>query len=371
MNQSAKCSYCECLARSGQFDWVLVEITQSSEWRRGREQDVVGLPEYLERDPGFSVPLLEDRASVTFWRKCAADRGGSSDPLLRVADEAFCRQYAKELAGAERPRRYTGDCAVGSVRTLGVLAGRERDRFVVEIVWDGRAMTAGETSQVGPVRRLRKTLFVFARAAGGRTRLDTAFATAHCPSCGAADPGGTSSSCPYCDAPRAGDGSTWLLTALHAAGSPAGRELVEELARGPVPIRPGGHSGSESASESAADLLAWAAALVRADGTFTQRERRALEHLADRIELPRERVDELIEYGRSDSGPSPRNAEEARAWFELLVEVALADGHLARPERAFLREAGEHLGLSHADVRHVIGAVRLRLFQESRAAARG
>ena len=36
MNQSAKCSHCQAYLRSGEFDWVLTEITQLSEWRRGR-----------------------------------------------------------------------------------------------------------------------------------------------------------------------------------------------------------------------------------------------------------------------------------------------------------------------------------------------
>jgi uncharacterized tellurite resistance protein B-like protein len=365
MNQSAKCGHCECLARSGQFDWVLVEITQAGEWRREREAEIAGLADYAARDEGFSVPLLEDRASVAFWRKCAADRAGRVDPLARVADEAFCKRYADELApSGGRPRIYTGDCAVGSVRTLGLLAGRERDRAVVEVVWDGRAMTAGQEAKGGvPKRQLRKTLFVFARAAGQTTQLETAFTTACCRTCGAADPGGTDPKCPYCEAPRTGDRSTWLLSAVYAAGTKAGRELLAELAGAPSEPIP-------AVGESTADLLAWAAALVHADGEVSEREWRALHGLADRAELPRERVDQLLEYGQSESGPRPRDTLEARAWFRALIGVALADGHLGRPERSFLREAGEQLGLSKSEVRHVIGEARLELWRESRRARR-
>ncbi len=363
MNQSARCAHCECLARSGQFDWVLVEITQSSEWRREREEGIAGLADYLASDPGFSVPLLEDRASVAFWRKCAADRAGSTEPLSRIADEEFCRRYAEEVASSgSEPRRYTGDCAVGSVRTLGLLAGRERDRAVVEVVWDGRALTVGAEGAGGAPRRgLRRTLFVFARPAGESTRLESAFTTAHCQTCGAPDPGGTDPSCPYCNTPRTGARSSWLLTALHSAGTAAGLELLSELTAGPRAPLP-------VVGESSSDLLAWAAALVHADGEVSERERRALHGLADRAELPRERVDQLLEHGRSEAGPSPRDSLEARAWFRTLIGVALADGHLARAERAFLKQAGEQLGLSGGEVRHVIGEARLRLYRESRQA---
>jgi hypothetical protein len=84
LRQSARCAHCACLARSGQFDWVLAEITQASEWRVVPERAIPGLALLEERDPGFNVQMLEDRASVAFWRKCAADRRAAIDPLTRA-----------------------------------------------------------------------------------------------------------------------------------------------------------------------------------------------------------------------------------------------------------------------------------------------
>ena len=53
MNQSAKCPHCQAYLRSGEFDWVLTEITQQSEWRRGRHGLAPGTAEFQRSDPGF------------------------------------------------------------------------------------------------------------------------------------------------------------------------------------------------------------------------------------------------------------------------------------------------------------------------------
>src|SRR5258706_6868032 len=142
MNQSVHCGSCQCLVRSGEFDWVLTEITQASEWGAQDELGVAGLAAYAGRDPGLSVQLLEDRTAVAFWRWSVADRTGRADALARVADTPLCEQLAGELAARATARRtYLADRAVGSVRTLGILAGEEFDRALVEVLWDGRMVS--------------------------------------------------------------------------------------------------------------------------------------------------------------------------------------------------------------------------------------
>lgn len=370
MNQSARCASCECLARSGQYDWVLTEITQESVWQPESEAEVLGLAAYIaERDPGMSVPLLEDRASVAFWRRCAADRADRVDPLLRVCTPELAERYAAELAAApERPRAYVGDCAVGSVRTLGVLAGEERDRAVVEIVWDGRRARVGERGKrvLDEHRLLHRTLFVFARKAGERTSLDEAFTTACCRTCGAPDLGGTDPVCPYCEAPRTGGPSAWLLDDLPERGTGAAAAVEQELA-----ALARGVAAPPAARPSAAGLVWWAALVVQQDGEVDPRERAALDSLAGRLGLGEGEVDVLLRSGRSGTvPPKPRDSREARAWLRALVELALADGSIDRTERRFLESAARRLGSSRRELAGVVRDVRGELYRESRAARR-
>src|SRR5207248_1811018 len=69
MNQNANCAHCGAILRNGQYDWVLAEITQESEWSADQQRDLPGVAALLERDPDFDLQDLEDRASVMFWRR--------------------------------------------------------------------------------------------------------------------------------------------------------------------------------------------------------------------------------------------------------------------------------------------------------------
>jgi len=373
INQSARCSHCQSLVRSGQFDWVLTEITQASEWKPEAEAEVPGAASYLERDEGFNLPMLEDRASVAFWRKIAADRAGSSKPLTRLADDELCRRLESEYAVSGRS--FLADAAVGSVRTLAVLPGEKRDRFVVEIVWDGRrAQQQNGELDLARQRSLCRHWFVFAREAGKSTELERAFANATCRTCGASDPGGTQSTCAYCDAPRSGDRASWTLIDVTTRHAGSGARLAAEMDGLDLPVAPAAAAqAGESAPlarESDAELLHWAATVARADGVISSREERALLTLSDRLGISRARVDELLAKTQHGLGPEPKSPEEARAWYSSLTLVALADGILTKDERGFLAHAASRLGMSRRQANQALGEARKELYRESRGARR-
>lgn len=369
LKRSARCEHCAALVRSGQFDWVLAEITQASEWRAEDEDVLPGFEAYRALDPGMNAQMLEDRASVAFWRTRAAERSGRVEPLVRVADEALCRRLASELA---RPSRTLyADCAVGSVRTLGILSGPERDRALLEIVWDGRPVALGADGQAraGAARRITRSLFVFARMTDQVTRLEEAFSTTHCRTCGAHDTGGTAPTCPYCDAPQNGGPAEWLLAQVWPAGSVEALTLREELreagralAAGPPPIP----------RRSAGELVAWASALAHADGTLDAREGPAVQALARRAGVPMARVEEWLAAPKEEGLlAAPGEEPEARVWFHELTRIALADGKLSADERRFLERTAGRIGLTRHDFAHLFTNVRAALYREARAARSG
>ncbi|MCB9914933.1 MAG: TIM44-like domain-containing protein [Planctomycetes bacterium] len=365
VNRVARCGSCEAWVRSGEFDWVLTEITQASVWRAEDATSVAGWAPLTASDPDLSPQLLEDQASVAFWRERAAEARGTAEPLVRVATPGFVERFGERLGEYQAGERvYTGDAAVGSVRTLGFLLGAGVERAVLEIVWDGRRARTDRAGrvQLESQRMLRASLYVFERPAGTRTDVASAFSTANCRTCGAHDAGGTDPRCPYCDAPRVPKGA-WLLDERSDAGSPEGRALLEALARADAP----GLSARLESVPAPAGLLAWAAALLRSDGDVDQRDRQALRKLATRLGLNELALEAAL--AADDAAVTrPPSPEAGRRWFAKLVELALEDGHLARAEHDFLRDAGERLGLSREAVRHELDAARARLLAASRAA---
>ena len=155
LNQAANCTHCKALLRSGQYDWVLSEITQEIEWDGERHDDLPGVDEMKSRDPEFNAVELEDRASVIYWRKATADRLGRIDPLRKSASAEFCEAYAPLLRpGPDGRRQSYANCAVGSVRLLGVIPDVAKgDRAIVEVRWSGNRAMLGPDKPPGAYRR--------------------------------------------------------------------------------------------------------------------------------------------------------------------------------------------------------------------------
>jgi len=386
MNQNARCASCEAYVKSGAFDWVLAEITQASEWRPEREESLPGVVAYAAEDPGISVQLLEDRTSVAFWRKASADRKGSVEPLMRIADGDFTAGFTMNLEALQGGDRfYVAENAVGSVRTLGLLAGDTDDRAVVEVLSDGRRARIDDKGrhQIETARHLQRALYVFGRPAGQKTRVEESFSTAHCRSCGARDLGGTDPLCPYCEAPRSGDASAWSLREIVIDRTADAQDLRAELAavaRGAAPDVPERldvpndltrRPGSALARVSSADLVAWAASLVQVDGRQDPRQRQALATLAERADLSDARLEELLHEGGDQSSiPEPRDTFEARLWLKALIELAFSDGEVSKAERRFLRRASEGFGVGRIEFETLLKRVRADLYREARQARR-
>ena len=231
MNESANCASCGALLRSGQYDWVLSEITQASEWRPGQQARVPGLDALRQRDPDLNVQAIEDTASVVFWRRAEADRVGKIDPLRKAATDEYLKVVAGELRpGPDGRRAYTGECAVGSVRTVGFLpaeAGQAMDRAVVDVTWTGtRFEVAGDGRPAVPQgERTTDTLLVLGRAAGATTDVAKGISSAHCPQCGAPDDGGAGGACPYCGAVLNDGSHGWVLVDVQPRHGPVTAEL--------------------------------------------------------------------------------------------------------------------------------------------------
>jgi uncharacterized tellurite resistance protein B-like protein len=384
VNQSAKCASCAALVRSGEFDWVLAEITQASEWRAEDERAAPGFEAYAQRDPALSVQLLEDRASVAFWRWSDVARTRRVEALVRVATDEFCERETARLAELQRGalRSYVGDRAVGSVRTRGLLSGAPFDRAVVELVWDGRfaKLDADGKPRFDAHRSLRRTLFVFRRAAGAKTEASAAFSSAICANCGAHDAGGVDPRCPYCGAPRQTGAGGWLLADVVEQGSPAHFELVRECdAAGReaprAPVAAAAHGAAPTAPRPAlsrASLLAWAVAGARADGDVHPKERAAIEALAQRLGDSPEHLEALLNAPLEQlATPRPANKDEAVEWLVALCELALADGSVPRSEQDFLRRVATSFAIEQRELAAAYDTARNRLYRESKAALRG
>ena len=407
MNQSAKCGYCGAALRSGEYDWVLAEITQECEWSAGRRAALPGVGRLLARDPGFNVQELEDRASVVFWRRAEAERLNSAGPLRKVATTAYCDTLDAKIATHKGQERwYVGECGVGSVDVQGIVpagdawtAGpacaqpaAEFDRAVVEVRWSGTRFDAAASGKLtrGDATAVSHLLLVLARKAGAVSDPGKAVSSAHCPTCAGPMGDEAEPACTYCGTVLNDGASTWALEEAVGASSSRGRAIaaalrdvgIGETATGSE--MPGGADGESNGYAGAYDdraladagspaaALAWMIKVSFADGEIDDRERALLADVAARRGVPEARVDQMLAAARAGEldVPTPEGRDQARTRLKAIATMALADGRIAKQEAAMLRQAGNQLGLSDHDLRRLIKQTKGEMYRHAKGVLR-
>jgi len=195
-----RCVYCGALVCSGQYDWVLAEITQESEWRPS-----MALPAAYEMlrsaDPGVAREVIEDRASYMFWKWVQAARKRDVSLLARCATAGFL-----ERGGSVDLLHSTRDVAVGAAELVGCDVGRDGfDRVDVMIYWSA-IWDAARTHSA-----MRTTLRLLRKSGVQSNPSMTALL---CPRCSAPFTESTSAVCEHCGAPLADGAQAWVLEAI-------------------------------------------------------------------------------------------------------------------------------------------------------------
>lgn len=189
-SQVNRCPSCGALYNSGEYDWVLSEITQMEEWRSFSALDVPG----MER--GMSRQVIEDRASYLFWRWIQSRVRGSSLPLMR---DATVKMKSRFVDGV---KEYLGEVAVGAVDLEGIESNDAEYRAFVFVQWSASTERMRE-----PVHFDHRLHLVFSK----KDNLPEGFADHGCVQCGAPLPDTDALSCAYCGATLPEVNNDWLL----------------------------------------------------------------------------------------------------------------------------------------------------------------
>jgi uncharacterized membrane protein YebE (DUF533 family) len=376
MNQNANCAHCGALLRSGQYDWVLAEITQTSEWVAGKRTDLPSVAALIERDPDFDLQDLEDRASVVFWRHNAAQRIGQVDLLRKIATDDYCAVFDRELKargsapGPNEGRTYYGECAVGSVDTVGIVSDSEWDRALVEVRWEGSVFVSSSQNgapQFTGRRGLQRTVLELSRRGGATSDASHADSSAHCPHCGAPESGGTSGVCDFCGQAINDPSKSWLLSAIRTSDEARGMLSVQSAAGAPR-----GNGAPAGNPASASGMLAWMIQMAAADGQIDAREADMIFHAGERRGIARERVDAMLTAASNGNldPPAPTTRDESQQWLLAMAAEAWADGTLTKQEYAMLQATGRRAGLVDYDVRAIIQRARADVLAQAKNALR-
>ncbi len=195
---SNKCKTCGTIYNSGEFDWVLSEITQGEEWKGASAAEVPGLAALEKDNISISRQVIEDRASYLFWRWIAGQATESSVPLARDATAQF-------LDGFKPPAGYFAETAVGAVDLKEVSSAGGEARAAALVLWSASFAKGKEPEHREHILTLTLPL---------QMKNPYGFADHGCDTCGAPLPESDAATCAYCGNALQKTNSDWLLDAV-------------------------------------------------------------------------------------------------------------------------------------------------------------
>jgi len=368
INESAKCESCGSLIKSGEYDWVLSEITQACEWVPQAKNSLPGIDKIRETDPGFSPQQLEDRASVMFWRNMTAYRKGKIAPIKKMATDKFCDSLQEHLKlDSEGNRVYPIQPAVGSVETLGIEVTEPMDRALVKIRWSSKreSMSQDGHKRILTDSNISTHIFMLIRKHGVSTG-DSGLSSAHCPGCGAPVSTELADACQYCGTVLNDGSHDWVLDAVELTYATEVQECMNAIEEQSEAKEVVAKPGSEQPSVLIA--AAWMIKTMLADKVIDKKERKLLNSYAAAHNIPNATIESLIQGAEHNTLniPEPKNRDDARNWITLMAKMALSDGFISHQEKQLLTQLGKQLNYSSYDIKQIIASERRKLYKEGK-----
>ncbi len=361
LSDTGKCENCDSVLTSGEYDWVLAEITQSMEWNIVSDTSLIpGLKSMEIMDPAFNLQHIEDRTSAIFWRLTKSWFTNDVSYARKVSLPSFIEEFQKQLSKTrtERGWLFFKDAAVGTVEVQSIIPGSKNrmDRIEVLVKWSGidsRRNDDGKVSVIGR-KTIRLRIFTLVRKHGTATVVNQSLRSSHCPDCGAPYEGGPTGECEYCGRPLNDGSQNWVL------------ESVKRFSAHRITSRAIAVTEPSSLVSTELLLLSIVKAMY-ADGEVSEKEKKNLLAFALKRRISTEQLKEIIETvkSRQDSLPSTGSLAEAREILAAMARMVLADGKITSGEKDLLRTYGESRGLVWMDVKRIISRQKEFLFKEA------
>ncbi|OQX05621.1 MAG: hypothetical protein BWK76_27260 [Desulfobulbaceae bacterium A2] len=337
MGDAGNCPYCKTFVNSGEYDWVLSEITQVDDYaigtyRTSKTADLdVQARRLLAHDPAFCVQLLEDKASNGY---------------LQI-------QTAIAFKAPERMRRFVGDAAYDSIvasfppqhivfnrlylNDVSIIAVEEADgknmlHVAVKCSFQRAVLEQGRSRLLDPVIMTRREILIMERDTEAGVAKGSVYAH-QCPACGAPVADSLDVKCGYCGSVLNSPKSEWIINALL---SPEEYSAPERQ-----PAAHGSALGLEDKLYTARDF-AFSNVLVifGADGSFAAEETAMANELARKWKYRSQQVEQLIQAAKARrlSIRMPLARDTHDEIFALMEKAAAVDGVVAPAEATMLEQ---------------------------------
>lgn len=340
----SKCPSCGTLTNSGEYDWVLAEITQTVDYNANgfKKSDATSkkLLEVYKKDPSFSIQMMEDKASNAFLQILTARTKSKAEIARRFVSDEYYGKLENEVkadAGKAYVRLY-----INHVDLVNGYTKEKMDHLVFNIKYTKQQLKIdggkGLLLDHAPVS-LHKVM-VMTRSSNALPAKGQLYAHS-CPNCAGPIGDTIDTKCSYCGEALNSPNFEWIVENIFDA-----QEYKQMKANIGVPMMT---NANPEDTEKLFKVRDYAfnniLIIMAADGEFKQEEKTHLHDLAKQFKYNEAQVAgwvSLAEQGKL-SMIWPFEKEDKQKVYSMMEKAAMSDNEMHASEKVLLDEAKQYL----------------------------
>jgi len=333
LGELSKCEYCKTVVNTGEFDWILAEITQADDYMQSRstsykkmnlEEDVA---ELFADDKDFSVQMLEDKASNGYLQILTA---------LSLQDEKMVKRFVSKDLFASLRDKMSGDPIVYNrifLNDVVVVGFDDSKPDLNEIAIFIRSSYQKVQKQNGKFNLLdsavasQAEVVIMQRAKSASESKGSLYAHT-CPSCGAPVADSLDENCSYCNVELNSPSHEWIINEILTPHGYQSRDMQ--------------NTSDVTKMDKLYDVREYALnnvlIMIAIDGQITEEELEFANKIANKWGYSPKKLSGLMQMAQTNrlSIKMPADIKKSKKILKMMEKAAQADDHISPEEQNLL-----------------------------------
>jgi len=331
----SKCEYCGAITNSGEFDWVLSEITQADDFIVANQAPELKDKEELisAENEDFCAQLIEDKASNGYLQIQTA-RVLKDPKILRrfVSDELFEKLSNK----IEKENKFIYNrIFLNDVSLMGIMQNNNKNVLTISIKssYQRVSINDGKLVLIDPFVNIQNEYVIMERDIKAGDSKGSLYAHA-CPSCGAPIGDTVNTKCEYCGAELNSTSNEWIITGYMSQGEY--QAYYSQNAQAFLSkVDPNKVDGLYKVRDYAFNNVL---IMIAADGILDSEELNFANKLAKKWGYNVNKIQGMFELAKNQKLGirMPEDEKSRKKIYKLMVKAANVDGNVSPEEQSLL-----------------------------------